>query len=83
VASALAAAGRAFGSTIVLAVLGGVDLVSCTWRSALSTIACCLVSSLARMGTKSEGTGVLSLKFCANFLRSLSLTALFSRAIDR
>jgi hypothetical protein len=42
----------------------------------------CFTSSFARMGTRSCGTGVLSLKFCENFLRSLSLTALDSRAKD-
>ena len=43
-------------------------------------MACCFVSSLASMGTRSDGTGVLNLKLSANFLRSLSFTALFSRA---
>jgi len=70
----------ALGSAMVLDAFGGVVFISCACLLALSTIACCFVSSLASMGTRSDGTGVLSLKLSANFLRSLSFTALFSRA---
>lgn len=71
----------AFGSETAGEVLGGEGFVSCACLRAFSTIAACFVSSLARIGTKSVGTGVLSLKLRANFLRSFSFTALFSRAI--
>jgi hypothetical protein len=50
---------------------------------ALSTISCCFFLSLAKIGTKSGGTTVLSLKFSANFFRSFSLTALSRRASER
>lgn len=39
-------------------------------------ISSCLDLSFARMGTRSLGTGVRSLKFLENFMRSLSLMAL-------
>lgn len=82
-ASALAVGARAaaFGSETVGDVLGGEALVSAACLRAFSTMAACLVSSLARMGTRSVGTGVLSLKLRANFLRSFNFTALFSRAM--
>jgi hypothetical protein len=72
----------AFGSTGTGDAFGGVDFNSCTARRAFSTMTFCFTSSFARMGTKSCGTGVLSLKFCENFLRSLSFTALDSRCKD-
>lgn len=61
---------------------GGVDLSSAFFL-AFILISCCLVSSLARMGRRSAGTSVWSLKFCANFFRSLSFTALSFRAALR
>lgn len=42
-------------------------------RRAFSIISSCLLGSLARMGTRSLGTGVPSLKFLENFISSLSL----------
>jgi hypothetical protein len=75
--------GADFTSAMVAAGLGGVTFSSCTARRAFSTICCCLFSSLAKIGTRSFGTGVLSLKFRENFFRSFSLTAFDSRAIDR
>lgn len=79
----LVARGADFVSTAVVAGLGGVDFISWTVLSAFSTICACLFSSFASIGTRSVGTGVLSLKFCENFFRSFSLTAFDSRAIDR
>lgn len=49
-------------------------------RCAFSMISSCLVLSFASIGTKSLGTGVRSLKFLENFIRSLSLIALSCEA---
>jgi hypothetical protein len=64
---------------------GGVDFVGVSTACflALSTISCCFFLSFARIGTKSGGTTVLSLKFSANFFRSFNLTALSRRARER
>lgn len=49
---------------------------SAALRCAFSLISSCFFGSLARMGTKSEGTGVLSLKFLEKPLKSFNLTFL-------
>lgn len=49
---------------------------SAAWRCAFSIISSCFFLSFARIGTRSEGTGVLSLKFLEKPRRSLSLTFL-------
>jgi len=57
-------------------VFAGIDAFCSASRCAFSMISCCFVLSFARIGTKSFGTGVCSLKFDENFFRSLSLIAL-------
>lgn len=57
--------------------------LSRTCCSALATISSCFSFVLARMGTRSAGTLVCSLKFSENFLRSLSLTDFSRRALPR
>lgn len=51
--------------------LNSASLAAC---SALVWISTCLSRSLARIGTRSSGTRLFSLKLAANFLRSLSFT---------
>lgn len=74
-----------FGSVgAVVVVRGGVvALASPMLFFALSMMACCLSLSFVRIGIKSDGTSVLSLKFSANFFRSLSFTALSRLAVSR
>ena len=66
----------AFESIVLAADLGGVNEACSALRCALSIISSCFDLSLARIGTKSFGTGVKSLKFLENFTKSLNLTAL-------
>ena len=61
---------------MLVAGLGGVSEACSALRCAFSMISSCLDLSFARMGTKSLGTGVKSLKFLENFTKSLNLTAL-------
>lgn len=60
----------------VLDASGTVFFASSALRLAFSCISFCLAGSFAMMGTRSDGTGVLSLKLSANFFRSFSLTSL-------
>ena len=64
------------GSDEAAAGLDGDVAFDSAMRCAFSIISSCFDLSFARIGTRSLGTGVISLKFCENFIKSLSLIAL-------
>lgn len=79
-------------SATALAPLGSPSLVwgllgaaacSAALRCAFSMISSCFFLSFARMGTRSDGTGVLSLKFFENPRRSFNLTFLSCMTLAR
>lgn len=75
----LTAAAAAAAAVLVAALVLAFDFAAMLFffssycRRAFSMIASCLLGSLARIGTKSSGTGVPSLKFCENFMSSFNL----------
>lgn len=60
----------------------GLALFSSALRFAFSWISFCFAGSLAMIGTRSDGTGVVSLKLSANFFKSFNLISLSFRALD-